>query len=70
LWDFENREEVTGGWRKLHNEELEDLCCSSDIIRAFSLRRMRRLWACGLCVGGRLACRVLVEKETTFKMGG
>ena len=25
--------------------------------------------ACGLYVGGRLACRVLVEKETTFKMG-
>jgi len=49
LWDFENREEVTGGWRKLHNEELEDLCCSTNIIRVFSLRRMRRVWHVG-CV--------------------
>jgi hypothetical protein len=27
------REEVTGGWRKLHNEELRDLFSSSSIIR-------------------------------------
>jgi hypothetical protein len=27
------REEVTGGWRKLHNEELRDLYCSLSIIR-------------------------------------
>jgi hypothetical protein len=27
------REEVTGGWRKLHNEELHNLYCSSSIIR-------------------------------------
>jgi hypothetical protein len=24
----ERRDEVTGGWRKEHNEELHDLCCS------------------------------------------
>jgi hypothetical protein len=28
------REEVTGGWRKLHTEELYDLCCQPDIVRA------------------------------------
>lgn len=39
LWDFDNREEVTGGWSKLHNEELHDLCCSSNIIRVFRLKR-------------------------------
>jgi hypothetical protein len=22
------RDEATGGWRKLHNEELHELCCS------------------------------------------
>jgi len=27
------REEVTGEWRKLHNEELNDLYCSSIIVR-------------------------------------
>jgi hypothetical protein len=27
------REEVAGGWRKLHNEELRNLCTSPDIIR-------------------------------------
>jgi len=28
-------EEVTGGWRKLHNEQLHDLNRSSNIIRVF-----------------------------------
>lgn len=30
-------------WRKLHNDELQDLCCSSNIIRVTTWRRMR--WA-------------------------
>jgi hypothetical protein len=32
---------VTGGWRKLHNEELHDLYSSPSIIRIIKLRRMR-----------------------------
>jgi hypothetical protein len=37
------RGEVTGGWRKLHNEGLRDLYSSPSIIRIINSRRMR--WA-------------------------
>jgi hypothetical protein len=33
-------DEVTGGWRKLHNDELHNLCSSPNIIRMMS-KRMR-----------------------------
>jgi hypothetical protein len=36
------RNEVTGEWRKLHNEELNDLYCSPNIIRVIQTRRDRR----------------------------
>ena len=35
------RVEVTGDWRKLHNEELNDLYCSPNIVRVIKSRRMR-----------------------------
>jgi hypothetical protein len=35
------RDEVTGGWRKLHNEELHSLCSSPSIIRIIKSWRMR-----------------------------
>jgi len=36
------REEVTGDWRKVHNEELNDLYSLPNIIRVKKLRRTRR----------------------------
>jgi hypothetical protein len=37
------RDEVTGEWRKLHNEERNDLYSSPDIVWVTKLRRMK--WA-------------------------
>jgi len=56
------RDEITGEWRKLHNEKLNDLYCSPNIVRVIKSRRKR--WAGHVaCMGeGRGVCRVLVRK--------
>jgi len=35
------RNEVTGKWRKLHSEELDNVYSSPDIVRVIKVRRMR-----------------------------
>jgi hypothetical protein len=60
------RDEVTGGWRKQHNEELRDLYSSLSIIRIIKSRRMR--WAGQVAEIGRRGTRMVIGgKETTRK---
>jgi hypothetical protein len=63
------RDEVIGGWRKLHSEELHNLYSSPSIIRMIKSRRVR--WAGHIVRMGekRNVCRILVGKpeETTRK---
>jgi hypothetical protein len=57
------RDEVTGDWRRLHNEELNDLYSSPNIIPVIKSRRIR--WAGHVARMGdrRIAYRVLVWRH-------
>jgi hypothetical protein len=69
---FENRalrrifgpksDKVTGKWRKLHNEEINDLYCSPIIVQLIKSRRMRWAGHVAWMGEGRGTYRVLVGK--------
>ena len=56
------RDRVTGEWRKLHNEELNDLYSSPSIVRVIKSRRMRWAGHVARVEEGRGVHRVLVGK--------
>jgi len=56
------RDEVTGEWRKLHNEELSDLYSLPNILRVVKSRRMRWAGHVARMRKGRWVHRVLVGK--------
>jgi hypothetical protein len=63
-------DELTEGWRKLHNEELHNLCSSPSIIRMITSRRVRSAGQVA-CMGKKInACRLLVEKSEVRRLLG
>ena len=56
------RDEVTGKWRKLHNEDLRDLYSLPNMLRVIKSRRMRWAGHVARMGEGRGVHRVLVGK--------
>ena len=56
------REDVTGEWRKLHNEELNDLYCSPNIVLVMKSRRLSCAGHVARMGERRGVCRILVGK--------
>jgi hypothetical protein len=56
------RDEVTGEWRKVYNEELNDLYSLHNIVRVVESRRMRWAGHVARMREGRGVYRVLVGK--------
>ena len=64
------RDEVTGEWRKLHNEDLSDLYSLPNIVQVVKLRRVRWAGHVAHMGEGRVVHMVLVGKsEGTRSLG-
>ena len=64
------RDEVTGKWRKVHNEELMDLYSLPNIVRVVKSRRMRWVGHVARMEEGRGVHRVLVGKPEGKRLLG
>jgi hypothetical protein len=64
------RDEVTGEWRRLHNEELNDLYSSPNIFRVIESRRMRWAGLLARMEEKRGACRILVGRPEGRRLLG
>jgi hypothetical protein len=67
IWDTKNlfgpkRDEVTGDWRKMHNEGLHNLYSSPSIIKMIKSRRMRQAGHVARMGERRNVYRILVGK--------
>jgi hypothetical protein len=56
------RDEVTGGWRKLHNEELHNVYSSPSMLKMIKSRNMRWRWLVAR-MGKRNAYKIFVGKS-------
>jgi hypothetical protein len=66
----QKRDEVTGGRRKLHNEELHNLYFSPNVIRIIKSRRMRFAGHVARMGEKRHSCRTMVGKpERNRRLG-
>ena len=61
------RDWVTGEWGKLHNEKLNDLYCSPNIVRVIKSRAGRRMWS--IWGGGRFCFSGLMERGYSEDLG-
>jgi hypothetical protein len=61
------RDDVTGDWRKLHNEELHNLYSSPNVIRIIKTKRMRWAGHVGRLGEKRNTYRILVGKPEEKK---
>jgi len=62
IWAKPERKELTEYWSKFHNEELQDLCSSTNIVWVNTSRTLRFAGHLALMAGNVCVCRVLFGK--------